>query len=63
MILTSVDFPQPIPPVSPNILIFLIFIPTAKIMMQGKRVLKKGFIYEKIVLARTNYIIAYLHSQ
>ena len=52
--LTSVDFPQAIPPVSPRILTFLSFLPIRKTTMMGKRVERKESISQNRVLARMN---------
>ena len=61
IMLTRVDFPQAIPPVSPNILTFFIFIPKKNTITQGNKVLRSGSIDVKTVLAKTNYIIHLLH--
>jgi hypothetical protein len=52
--LTSVDFPQAIPPVNPIILIFLSFLPIKNMNKQGIKVVNKGSISVKKYLAIQN---------
>jgi hypothetical protein len=44
IILTKVDFPVAMPPVNPNILTVLNFLPIRYMAIHGKRVVKKGLI-------------------